>query len=115
MKKNRTQSNSNVSQQTIDEAMKVAKATQKPQQTQKETKLIAQGIQKGIAEYKKQQKNKSRDLDKQKKKLSQEKAALNKQNVNDHITTEPKCKLQWLPWSLLLVSWLIVLVYVMIK
>lgn len=44
------------SPQTQQEAMKVAKATQKPGQTKEQTKLIAQGIEKGIALYKKQQK-----------------------------------------------------------
>ena len=54
---------------TIDSAMKIAKGTQKPHQTKEQTKLIAQGIQKGIAEYKKQQKNKAHELGKLKKKL----------------------------------------------
>ncbi len=40
------------SPQTQQEAMKVAKATQKPGQTKEQTKLIAQGIEKGIALYK---------------------------------------------------------------
>lgn len=48
--------------------MKIAKATQKPAQTKEQTKLIAQGIEKGIALYKKQQKEKAREADKQKKK-----------------------------------------------
>lgn len=39
------------------EALKIAKATQKPAQTKEQTKLIAQGIEKGIALYKKQQKS----------------------------------------------------------
>ena len=44
------------STETIDAAMTIAKGIQKPNQTKEQTKLIAQGIQKGIAEYKKQQK-----------------------------------------------------------
>ncbi|MBT0328128.1 DUF2956 family protein, partial [Vibrio campbellii] len=44
------------SQETQTEAMKIAKSTQKPGQTKEQTKLIAQGIEKGIAQYKKQQK-----------------------------------------------------------
>ena len=43
------------SQEVQTEAIKVAKSIQKPKQTKEQTKLIAQGIEKGIAEYKKQQ------------------------------------------------------------
>ena len=38
-----------------EQALKVAKANQKPNQTKEQTKLIVQGIEKGIAEYIKQQ------------------------------------------------------------
>lgn len=58
-----------ISEQTVKEAMAVAKATQKPNQTKEQTKLIAKGIEKGIAEYKQRQKSKARDLDKKRKKL----------------------------------------------
>jgi len=59
-----------VSVETQDEALKVAKATQRPGQSKEQTKLIAQGIQKGIEQYKKQQKEKSRELNKKLKKVS---------------------------------------------
>ncbi|MFT5758068.1 MAG: pilus assembly protein TadC [Alteromonadaceae bacterium] len=49
------------------EATRVAKAHQKQGQTKEQTKLIAQGIKKGISEYKKQQKIKARERDKQRK------------------------------------------------
>ena len=39
--------------QTQDEALKISKGTQRPAQTKEQTKLIAQGIQKGIDLYKK--------------------------------------------------------------
>ena len=55
------------SQETVAEAMRIARANQRPGQTKEQTKLIAQGIQKGIDQYKKQQKAKSRALDKQRK------------------------------------------------
>ncbi len=55
------------SQETQTEAMKIAKSTQKPGQTKEQTKLIAQGIEKGIAQYKKQQKERNRQADKAKK------------------------------------------------
>lgn len=91
---------------TIDSAMKIAKGTQKPHQTKEQTRLITQGIQKGIAEYKKQQKNKAHELGKLKKKLDQKL----KNNINpeknrlEDRAVQPK--VQWLPWGLLLISWL---------
>ena len=50
-----------VSKEVQEQAIKVAKANQKPGQTKEQTKLIAQGIEKGIAEYKKQQSQKQRE------------------------------------------------------
>lgn len=44
-----------------EEALKIARATQAPEQTKEQTKLIAKGIAKGIAEYRKQEKIKQRD------------------------------------------------------
>ena len=92
------------SRKTIDEAMQVAKATQRPGQTKEQTRLIAQGIQKGIDHYKKQQKAKARELDKKLKQLSRKPAA------NSETKTEVQevvvYKQHWLPWTLLAVSWL---------
>lgn len=39
-----------ISPETQQEAMKIARANQKPGQTKEQTQLIAQGIQKGIDE-----------------------------------------------------------------
>ncbi|MGD8311976.1 MAG: DUF2956 family protein [Gammaproteobacteria bacterium] len=36
---------------THDEAMRIARGTQRPGQTKEQTKLDAQGIQKGILQY----------------------------------------------------------------
>jgi hypothetical protein len=47
-----------------EEALRVARGIQKPGQTKEQTKLIAQGIAKGIALYKKQQSAKDRERDK---------------------------------------------------
>ncbi|PSJ44771.1 DUF2956 domain-containing protein [Zobellella endophytica] len=55
------------SPQTRDEAERIARATQRPGQTKEQTRLIAQGIQKGIEEYKKQQKARARAADKARK------------------------------------------------
>lgn len=104
--KNHQQGNSHqqASPETINDAEKIARATQKPGQTKEQTKLIAQGIQKGIAEYKKQQKNKSREQDKLKKKITrkqQENIA-----VEEKTDVQSQCNKSWLPWILLLISWL---------
>jgi len=92
------------SQETVDEAMKIAKSTQRPNQNKEHTKIIAQGIQKGLAEYKKQQKSKAREQNKLKKKSAQEKQTDEIEDEKTELVQD--CKTQWLPWSLLLVSWL---------
>ena len=62
--------------QTIqEEALQVARAIQKPGQTKEQTKLIAQGIAKGIELYKRQQSAKARERDKLKKRLDRERQA----------------------------------------
>jgi hypothetical protein len=104
--------NNNKAQISIEsqqEAMAIAKATQKPAQTKEQTKLIAQGIEKGIALYKKQQKEKSREADKLKKKTQRQKQSKHnhsdvedKQAHQDHINKESSKNL---PWILLAVSW----------
>ena len=53
------------------EGVTIAKGIQRPTQTKEQTKLVAQGIQKGIALYKKQQKSKAHELDKLLKKAKQ--------------------------------------------
>ncbi len=98
------------SPQTQEEAMKLAKATQRPAQTKEQTKLIAQGIQKGIELYKKQQKEKARELNKRLKKASKTKeepvdlADFNEEQIIIY-------RQHWLPWLLLIVSWLGIVVY----
>ncbi|WP_111979716.1 DUF2956 domain-containing protein [Algibacillus agarilyticus] len=102
-----------ISPEVQAQAMAMAKATQKPGQSKEQTKLIAQGIEKGIAEYKKQQKVKARELDKKLKQVRRNET--NKTNGSQsqepstaHLTLqEPACPtLNWLPWCLLVLSWL---------
>jgi hypothetical protein len=50
-----------------EEALRAARGIQKPGQTKEQTKLIAQGIAKGIEMYKKQQSAKARERDRQRK------------------------------------------------
>jgi hypothetical protein len=101
------------SQQTQEEALKLARGTQRPAQTKEQTRLIAQGIQKGIDLYKKQQKEKTRDLNRKLKKISSQK----EQSIepDDHGTQEKIVYRQnWLPWLLLFLTWLGVGIYFLV-
>ena len=91
----------NVSEETRNDAMRVAKATQKPGQTKEQTRLIAQGIEKGIAEYKKQQK--ARERDKARKQQQKVKALTTAESQQPATETAPGHA--WLPWVLLALSW----------
>ena len=92
-----------VSTEVQDEALLIAKKIQKSGQTKDQTKLIAQGIQKGIAEYKKSAKNKLRQTDKYNKKKKKEQFA----KLVDHETKEESQGNKSLtPWLLLAVSWI---------
>ena len=101
------------SQATIDTAMTIAKGIQKPGQTKEQTKIIAQGIQKGIAEYKKQQKSKARELDKLKKKIVHQQNSHAVCETSSSEVTSPQT--QWLPWSLLGLSWLLMAIFIFIS
>ncbi len=93
------------SQQTQEEALKIAKGTQRPAQTKEQTRLIAQGIQKGIDLYKKKQKEKTRDLSRKIKKISSQKeppSELDDQEIQERIIYRQ----HWLPWLLLFLTWL---------
>ncbi|WP_086982680.1 DUF2956 domain-containing protein [Vibrio aphrogenes] len=95
----------NISPQTQQDALTVAKSIQKPGQTKEQTKLIAQGIEKGIALYKKQHKEKLREADKLRKKQSQN-AFKSAQDLPAHTEeSSPRSQPTLLPWLLLLVSW----------
>lgn len=76
--------------------------------TEEQTKLIAQGIEKGIAQYKKQQKERNRQADKAKKKLQREKQRQIDDVVEQDamITEAPASKPAVLPWALLVLSWI---------
>lgn len=99
------QHKASVSQATQDEALMMAKKGQKPGQTKEQTKLIALGIQKGIADYKKQMKSKQRDADKAKKKK------VPTVNIEVDNITDKKSTTSTLPWCLLAISWVGFLCY----
>lgn len=93
-------------------ALKVAKATQKPGQTKEQTKLIAQGIEKGIAEYKKREKQKARERDKQRKAQLKQKQAEAESSLA--VTIEKPSSQNIYKVSLVL-SWLGFIVYILIR
>ncbi|MGV2989013.1 DUF2956 domain-containing protein [Vibrio sp. E150_011] len=102
--------------ETQQEAMRIAKSTQKPGQTKEQTRIVAQGIEKGIALYKKQQKEKKRQADKAQKKQRREKLkpVLTELDANNepsvtHTQTSPTSSM--LPWGLLAISWIGFLAY----
>lgn len=91
-----------ISVEVQDEALIFAKKTQKQGQTKEQTRLIALGIQKGIAEYKKSAKSKMRQADKAKKKSQKIKnEAQGEINLNSEKQKQSK-----LPWFLLGISWI---------
>jgi hypothetical protein len=96
-----------ISVETQNEALAMAKKTQKPGQTKEQTKLITLGIQKGIAEYKKLAKSKQRDADRAKKKRTSN--VNSEQTNNDTPLAEPVNA--FLPWVLLGCSWIAFISY----
>lgn len=98
------------SPQTQEEALKLAKATQRPAQTKEQTRIIAQGIQKGIDLYKKQQKEKAREINKRLKKVAKQKEGSIETNDSD-VEEIILYRQHWLPWTLLILSWLGMLAY----
>lgn len=89
--------------ETHAEAMKIAKGTQRPGQTREQTKLIAQGIQKGIQQYRKQQSAKARELNRQLKRAKRQPASM--ENETAEVQEKIIYRQHWLPWVLLILSW----------
>ncbi|MBB1322310.1 DUF2956 domain-containing protein [Shewanella sp. SR43-8] len=97
-----------LSPETQNDALAIAKATQKPGQVKEQTKLIAAGIEKGIAEYKKREKAKARERDKARKQQQKNKHAIPSNDDADVSYNEQESLFNPLTWSLaalLLLSW----------
>ncbi|HED33294.1 MAG TPA: DUF2956 family protein, partial [Gammaproteobacteria bacterium] len=84
------------------------------------TKLIAQGIQKGIELYKKEQGKKTRQANKKQKKAAQNKSSLDS-SLDSSLNSAPDdgkntgsvfTKSNRLPWYLLFLSWGLFVIYV---
>ncbi|MGX9462739.1 DUF2956 domain-containing protein [Shewanella sp. A14] len=97
-----------LSPETQQDALAIAKATQKPGQAKEQTKLIAAGIEKGIAEYKKREKAKARERDKARKQLQKTKNAPTSDTDPNTPYIGSDRQFNSLTWSLLgllLLSW----------
>ena len=81
--------------------MKIAKQRQRPGQTKEQTKLVAEGIRKGIDDYKKQHKAKQRENS---KRLKKSKNICTESPVDQELIIV--VKQHWLPWTLLALSWI---------
>jgi hypothetical protein len=100
---------------THDEAMRIARGRQRPGQTREQTKLIAQGIQEGIRQYRQQQNARARELDRKLKKVKQQIAAPAVAEVEVEVREKVVCRQHWLPWILLVISWLAVAAYLFVR
>ena len=100
------------SKETYDEALNLARSLQRPGQSKEETKMIAQGIQRGLEQYKKLHSAKTRELDKRVKKMKRaaEQKEENMSVANDGALgeqTSGSMRGSRLPWMLLALSWVV--------
>lgn len=87
------------------EALKLANNQKIEGQSKEQTKLIARGIQRGIEQYLRRQSEKSREIDKRSKKVK--KLESSTQQVEVVETEKVVYRRAWLPWFLLVVSWVL--------
>lgn len=96
-----------ISKQARVEALKIARGTHRPGQRKEQTKLIAQGIEKGITEFRKREKAKAREREKLRKKALKKPNSTQPQ-AEQTKNVQPKKSASWsvwVPWFLLLASW----------
>ena len=101
-----------ISKEARAEAMKIARGTQRPGQKKEQTKLIAKGIEKGIAEFRKREKAKARERDRLRKKTLSKTTPAQPQaeKTPDVLPRKSASWSVWVPWLLLLASWVYFLV-----
>jgi hypothetical protein len=98
-------SKNKISAETRHEAMTIAKGTQSAGQAKAQTKLIAQGIERGIDLYKKQRKEEDRDRDRRQRDKRHQTGRAQEASVASSAELAPASQPQWLPWLLLAVTW----------
>ena len=101
-----------ISAEVVAESLRLARANQVPGQSKEQTQLIAQGIQKGIAEYKRAQKARQRLADKAKKQLRRQTNTPDTDGAEEAqdelqvaVTGQPRSIQVWIPWALLVLTW----------
>lgn len=88
------------------EALKIANSIKNEGQTPAETKAIANGIQRGMEMFLRQQSEKTRDLDKRTKKVKQLANQLAQpKSTDEQIAPTAVHNTSRLPWLLLALSW----------
>lgn len=80
----------------------MAKATQRPRQSKEQTKLIAQGIEKGIDQYKN---SKSQSPGKRQTAQKGQHQTATESAEQNPAKSEIRYQTPWLPWALLLITW----------
>ncbi len=89
-----------------EDAKAIARSIQKPGQSKEQTKLIAQGIQKGIEAYKKKQNSRAREIDKKRKQTLKQRSQQSTQtNPSSQV---PEAIMYRQPWLLLVITWVAV-------
>jgi len=91
------------------EALQIARGTQRPGQHREQTRLIAQGIQKGTEHCKKQQNIKARNLDKELNKVYRQIAPSEAPEIE--ALAKVICKRHRLLWLLLVPGWAAITAY----
>ena len=85
--------------------MRIARGIQRPGQTKEQTRLVAQGIQKGIEQYRRQQNARARELDRKRRKATRQAALPGVREVE--VQERLVYRQHWLPWALLILSWIV--------
>ena len=96
------------------EALKIANSRHIDGQTREQTRLIASGIQRGMEQFLRQQNEKARELDKRIKKVQRMASTYPQpESATDaEVVAHVPINLSWLPWGLLIVSWILFVTYV---
>lgn len=93
------------------DALKIANMIHVEGQTKAETKLIANGIQRGMEMFLRQQSERARELDKRAKKIKQMGQVVQQVATDDGVEYAPhNSSTAKLPWFLLGISWIVFLV-----
>jgi hypothetical protein len=95
-----------VSREIHSEAMKIARSRQVPGQTKEQTRLIAQGIQRGIEQYLRAQAERTRELDRKLKRIDADAPNAQESSADAPQPGRIPYRLHWLPWLLLILTWL---------